>query len=65
MIAEYYDIDGQQVTTGSFCLITKSLYRATVDAQKITGLPLRMIASSFAVMGHGNKRLIVSVQDGK
>ena len=65
MIAEYYDMDGQQVTTGSFSLITKSLYRATVDAQEITGLPLRMIASSFAVMGHGNKRLIVSVQDGK
>ena len=65
MIAEYYDVKGKQFTTGSFCLITKSLYRATVDAQEITGLPLRMIANSFAVMGLGDERLIVSVQDGR
>lgn len=62
MICEYYDIDGQSVSTGSFSLLTKSLYRATVDVQIITGLPLIIIANSFAVMGRGSKRMIVSVQ---
>ena len=64
MICECYDMDGQLVTHGSVSLLTKSLYRATIDAQEITGLPLKMIASSFAVMGKGKKRLLVSVQDG-
>lgn len=62
MICEYYDVGGKKVTGGEFSLITRSLYRATIDAELITGLPLKMIANSFAVMGKGNKRLVVSVQ---
>ena len=64
MICEYYDIDGQKAAGGEFSLLTKSLHRATIDAEIITGLPLKIIASSFAVMGKGNKRLVVSVQNG-
>lgn len=62
VICEYYDIDGQKLDTGSFSLLTKSLPRATIDAQQITGLPLIKFANKFAVMGEGNKRLVVSVQ---
>lgn len=62
MICEYYDIDGQKLTHGHFSLITKSLQKAIIEAEMITGLPLRLVANQFAVMGHGNKRLVVSKQ---
>lgn len=63
MICEYYDIDGQKLTHGHFSLITKSLQEAVVEAEMITGLSLRLIANNFAVMGHGNKRLVIGRGD--
>jgi hypothetical protein len=64
MIAEYYDIKGQLVSDGAFSLITKSLYRAVIDIKQMTGFDLKLMASHFAVFESGNKRLVVSVQNG-
>ena len=62
MICEYYDIDGKKLTYGHFSLITKSLQKAIVEAEMIAGLPLKLIGNEFAIMGHGNKHLVVSRQ---
>jgi hypothetical protein len=64
MIAEFYDIEGKLVSDGAFSLITKSLYRAVIDVQQMTGFELSLVASHFAVFQNGNKRLVVSVQNG-
>ncbi|MDW2310604.1 hypothetical protein [Vibrio sp. 1075] len=57
--ATFFDYDGQELTTGCFSLITRSRYKAVVDAQTITGFILILFAQNFAVLGKGKARLVV------
>ena len=61
MLCEFYDKEGQQVEFGSFSLLTKSLYRAIIDVQEITGYEPTLKASNFAVMASGDKRIVISI----
>lgn len=60
MICEYYDYDGQLLSTGSFTPLTKSLYKAVVITEQITGYKLIRISFNWALLGSGKKRLLVS-----
>ena len=60
MIAEWFDLDGQKVLNGDFCLITKSKYRAAIDASEITGGHVSLMSNHFIVINVDDKRLIVS-----
>ncbi|ULF83682.1 hypothetical protein [Vibrio alginolyticus] len=59
LTATFFDYDGQELTTGCFSLITRSRYKAAVDAQTITGFILILFAQNFAVLGKGKARLVV------
>ncbi|ANQ23196.1 hypothetical protein BA893_16110 [Vibrio natriegens] len=63
LMATFFDYDGQELTTGCFSLLTRSLYKALVDAQTITGFVLILFANNFAVFGKGKARLVVGVSD--
>lgn len=57
--ATFFDYDGQELTTGCFSLLTRSLYKASLDTQTITGFVLILFANNFAVFGKGKARLVV------
>ncbi len=57
--AAYFDLSGQELTTGGFSLLTRSRYKAVVDAQTITGFMLILFAKNFVVLGKGKARLVV------
>ncbi|MDW2321296.1 hypothetical protein R7127_13520 [Vibrio sp. 1159] len=59
LTATFFDYDGQELTTGCFSLLTRSLYKALVDAKSITGFVLILFANNFAVLGKGKARLVV------
>ena len=59
--AQYFSEDGNPVVSGQFSLITKSLYKATIDAQIITGLEQSLFANRFSVLSKNKKRLVVGV----
>ncbi|MCU8175844.1 hypothetical protein M2H29_13395 [Vibrio vulnificus] len=59
LIATFFDYDGQEHTTGAFTFLTRSLYKALMDAQIITGFKLILFATHFAVLGKGKARLVV------
>ena len=59
--AQYFSEDGNPVIEGQFSLITKSLYKATIDAQIITGLKQSLFANKFSVLCKNNKRLVVGI----
>lgn len=63
MIVSFFDKDGQKLEYGDFSLITKSLYRAIIDAESITGFKLKRISFNWATMQAGNKHLLVSACD--
>ena len=58
--ATYFNCDGSTITSGAFSLITKSLYKALIDAQIITGLSVVVSARHFFVLGDEKVRLVVS-----
>ena len=62
MKVTFYTLDAQQVSYGSFILITKSLYRSVIDCEAITGFKLIRISFNWALMGSGDKRLLISSQ---
>ena len=59
--AQYFSENGNPVINGQFSLITKSLYKATIDAQIITGLNQSLFANNFSVLSRSNKRMVVGV----
>ncbi|AUR93025.1 hypothetical protein NVP1181O_61 [Vibrio phage 1.181.O._10N.286.46.C9] len=59
--AQYFSVDGNPVESGQFSLLTKSLFKATIDAQIITGLNQGLFANRFSVLEQDNKRLVVGV----
>ena len=59
--AQYFSVDGNPVESGQFSLITKSIFKATIDAQIITGLNQSLFANRFSVLEQDNKRLVVGV----
>lgn len=59
--AQYFNVDGNPVESGQFSLLTKSLFKATIDAQIITGLNQSLFANRFSVLEQDNKRLVVGV----
>lgn len=59
--AQYFSVDGNPVESGQFSLLTKSLFKATIDAQIITGLNQSLFANRFSVLEQDNKRLVVGV----
>ena len=62
MICEYYEKSGRKLNHGHFSLPTKSIFKARVEAQIITGWEVKLDASNFVILGEGNKRLVVSKQ---
>ncbi len=61
--AQYFSVDGNPVESGQFSLLTKSLFKATIDAQIITGLNQSLFANRFSVLEQDNKRLVVGVME--
>ncbi len=61
--AQYFSADGNPVESGQFSLLTKSLFKATIDAQIITGLNQSLFANRFSVLEQDNKRLVVGVME--
>lgn len=61
MNATWFDFDGQEVDSGQYTPITKSVYRAAVDAAAMFGGVITMVngTASYAVVAVGNKRLVV------
>ncbi|AUR95162.1 hypothetical protein NVP1201B_57 [Vibrio phage 1.201.B._10N.286.55.F1] len=59
--AQYFSVDGNPVESGQFSLLTKSLFKATIDAQIITGLNQSLFANRFSVLEQDNKRLVVGI----
>jgi hypothetical protein len=60
MLVTYYDLDGQEVQNGAFNLLTKSIYKATIEVELITGFKLKRISFNWALMHKDNKRILVS-----
>jgi hypothetical protein len=62
MLVTYYDLDGQEVQNGAFNLLTKSLYKAIIEVELITGFKLKRISFNlnWALMHKDNKRILVS-----
>ncbi|AKU42636.1 hypothetical protein [Vibrio phage H188] len=61
LTAQYFSVDGNPVESGQFSLITRSLFKASIDAQIITGLNHSLFANRFSVLEKDNKRLVVGV----
>ncbi|WFS86234.1 hypothetical protein vBVhaSMAG7_017 [Vibrio phage vB_VhaS_MAG7] len=61
LTAQYFSVDGNPVESGQFSLITRSLFKAAIDAQIITGLNQSLFANRFSVLEKDNKRLVVGV----
>ncbi|AEX22451.1 hypothetical protein [Vibrio sp. EJY3] len=57
--AAYFDLSGRQLSSGEFSLLTKSIDTAIEDAIALSGFDVVSSSTSFAVLGQGNKRLVV------
>ncbi|BBM66320.1 hypothetical protein VA249_29660 [Vibrio alfacsensis] len=62
MICEFYDLGGQKLSHGMFSLLTKSLPKAQVEVEMLTGFKPVLVGTHFTVMGVGNQRAVISVQ---
>ena len=60
MIATWYNLDSQEVTTGQFSLLTKSLCRACIDVMQIYGGEIKHISFEWALIAVGDRRVLVS-----
>ena len=60
MIAEWYDVDGKKVNEPEIHLATKSLYKASVLIERDFGLKVIRMSFNWALMGLGNKRILIS-----
>lgn len=61
MIANWFDHDGQEVESGQYSPVTKSLYRAAVDAARMFGGEVGLVNSNsgWAVVKVGDKRVVI------
>lgn len=60
--ATYFDLSGRQLSSGEFSLLTKSIDTAIEDAIALSGFDVVSSSTSFAVLGQGNKRLVVGAR---
>lgn len=60
--AAYFDLSGQQLSSGEFSLLTKSIDTAVEDAVSLSGYEVISASNSFAVLGQGSKRLVVGAR---
>ncbi|MEH0088600.1 hypothetical protein V6261_11090 [Vibrio alginolyticus] len=60
--AAYFDLSGQQLSSGEFSLLTKSIDTAIEGAIALSGFDVVSSSTSFAVLGQGNKRLVVGAR---
>ncbi|WP_182036492.1 hypothetical protein [Vibrio diabolicus] len=60
--AVYFDLSGRQLICGEFSLLTKSIDTAIEDAIALSGFDVVSSSISFAVLGQGNKRLVVGAR---
>ena len=60
MIAEWYNTSGQAVNEPTITLETKSLYKASILIEQSLGLKLIRMSFNWALMGLGNKRILIS-----
>ena len=56
-----YSMDGQLIENGSFSLLTKSIFKAEIDAKSITDLSNTIIHSDhFVLIGEADRRYLVA-----
>jgi hypothetical protein len=63
MNAKWYDLGSSPVNEPEIPLETKSLYKATILCEQMLGVKLIRMSFNWALMGIGNKRLLVSAVD--